>query len=214
MINTLKIRDAERSKEAILESATYIFAQKGFEATTIQMIAETASVARGTPSYFFGSKEKLFQAVLERESQSAKRVVPDSLKQLGENPEPQVFISVLVDFYLDFLEGHPRYLRLIQWTALERPQFMKDVQSHWQTILQANQAASMIWVNTSNPEDIKHLTLSVIGMCTFHFFFGDVIAPHLEINLHDQAFLQSRKNHLKLFLTAAFRGTKEFYGPH
>jgi TetR/AcrR family transcriptional regulator len=210
----LKIRDAERSKEAILESANQVFAQKGFEATTIQMIAEAASVARGTPSYFFGSKEKLFQAVLERESQSAKLVVPSTLEQLGSTPEPQVFISVLVDFYLDFLASHPRYLRLIQWTALERSHLMQDVQSHWQTILQANQAASMIWTTTSNPEDIKHLTLSVIGMCTFHFFFGDVIGPHLEINPRDPAFLQARKDHLKLFLTAALRGTKEFYGSH
>jgi TetR/AcrR family transcriptional regulator len=209
-----KSRDAVSSKEAILEASTQLFAQKGFEATTIGMIAETAGVARGTPSYFFGSKEKLFQAVLERESQSAKLVIPASFEQLQGNLEPQVLISVLVDFYLDFLASHPRYLRLLQWTALERPQLMQDVQSHWQTMIQANQAVSMIWSTASNPEDIKHLTLSVIGMCSFHFFFGDVIAPHLDINPHDETFLQARKDHLKLFLTAALRGMKEFYGSH
>ncbi len=210
MLETPKIRNAERSKDTILEAATSLFAQHGFEATTIQVIAEVAGVARGTPSYFFGSKEKLFQAVLERESQKATLVIPNTLEHLGIDPlgatlSPDVFISVLVDTYLDFLDTNPKFLRLIQWTALERPQLMQGVQNHWQTILQANHAARMVWSDASQ-EDIKQLTLSVIGICSFHFFFGDVIGQHLGIEPRTPAFLQKRKEHIKLFLLAALQG--------
>jgi TetR/AcrR family transcriptional regulator len=208
MLETPKLRNADRSKDTILQAATSLFSQHGFEATTMQMVAEKASVARGTPSYFFVSKEKLFQAVLERESQKATLVVPDTLEQLGSNSSPEMFISILVDTYLDFLNDNPTFLRLIQWTALERPQLMQDVNNHWQTILQANQAARMVWVNASE-DDIKHLTLSVIGMCSFHFFFGDVIGQHLDINPNTAEFLQKRKEHIRLFLLSALKGISQ-----
>jgi TetR/AcrR family transcriptional regulator len=208
MLETPKLRDADRSKDTILASATALFAQNGFKATTMHMIAETANVARGTPSYFFQSKEKLFQAVLERESQKATLVVPSTLAQLGSHPDPERFISILVDTYLDFLHDNPTFLRLIQWTALEHPQLIKDVNHHWQTILQANQAARMVWTNASE-DDLKHLTLSVIGMCSFHFFFGDVIGQHLDIEPNTPEFLQKRKEHVKLFLRSTLKGISQ-----
>ncbi|NJL73405.1 MAG: helix-turn-helix transcriptional regulator [Candidatus Competibacteraceae bacterium] len=61
-----RTRDAERSREAILSAAEELFAQKGYEATSLQEIGELAGVSRGTPGYFFGAKEHLYQAVLER----------------------------------------------------------------------------------------------------------------------------------------------------
>src|SRR3954453_9717110 len=63
---TPKPRDAERSRRAILEAAEQLFARQGYDAASLAGIGEAAGVARGTPSYFFGSKEDLYQAVLER----------------------------------------------------------------------------------------------------------------------------------------------------
>ncbi len=208
MTESPKSRNAEYSKQTILAVATLLFSQHGFEATTMQMIAEAASLARGTPSYFFKSKEKLFQAVLEHESQKATLVVPQVLEKLGQNPNPETFISLLVDTYLDFLEANPTFLRLIQWTALEHPQLIQHVQNHWQSILQASQAARMVWISASH-EDIKQLTLTVIGMCSFHFFFGEVIGQHLDIQANSANFLQQRKNHIKQFLLAALKGISQ-----
>lgn len=197
-----KTRDAERSKQIILASASHLFSRHGFEATTMQMIAETAGVARGTPSYFFKSKGNLFQSVLEFESQNATLVVPQIKVQLKTNSDPERFISLLVDTSMDFLNANPTFLRLIQWTALERPQLIQNVHNHWQTILQAN---DLIWIHASE-DDIKHLTLSVIGMCSFHFFFGEVLKYHLDIEPDQAQFLQNRKTHIKQLLIAAFKG--------
>lgn len=50
---------------AILASAQKQFATKGFEATTIDEIAARASLAKGAVYHHFGSKEEIFERVLD-----------------------------------------------------------------------------------------------------------------------------------------------------
>src|SRR5260370_16546191 len=57
---------AETSKKAILDAAEALFAEQGYEATSLQEICDRAGVTRGLPNYFFGSKEGLYRSVLER----------------------------------------------------------------------------------------------------------------------------------------------------
>src|ERR1700761_1206127 len=49
----------------ILASARNLFAERGFEATSIDDIAEGASVAKGAVYHHFESKEAIFTQVLE-----------------------------------------------------------------------------------------------------------------------------------------------------
>src|SRR5919199_556696 len=64
--NSERLRDPERTREAILAAAEDRFARLGFEGTSLQQIAEAAGVARSTPAYFFGTKQELYDAVLAR----------------------------------------------------------------------------------------------------------------------------------------------------
>src|SRR5215208_1109800 len=59
-------RDAERSRAAILGAAETLFAERDYEAVTLSDIGDAAGVSRATPSYFFGSKEAVYAAALER----------------------------------------------------------------------------------------------------------------------------------------------------
>lgn len=59
-----KIRDAERSRSAILVAGTRLFAERGFDGTSLGEIGAAAGLSRGSPSYFFGSKAQLYDEVL------------------------------------------------------------------------------------------------------------------------------------------------------
>src|ERR1700742_962494 len=61
-----KLRDGERSREAILGAAESLFAEHGFDGVSLGQIAAESGLSRGTPSYFFGSKAELYEAVLAR----------------------------------------------------------------------------------------------------------------------------------------------------
>lgn len=54
------------TREAILESATQVFADKGFDGASVREITARAGVNLGAITYHFGSKAALFEAVLTR----------------------------------------------------------------------------------------------------------------------------------------------------
>ena len=70
-----RVRDAERSKELILDAAEHLFAERGYEETSLSDVGERAGVSRATPGYFFGSKADLHRAVLERCFADVRRAV-------------------------------------------------------------------------------------------------------------------------------------------
>jgi AcrR family transcriptional regulator len=52
-------------KEAILEAATNLFAERGFNETSMAEIAKATGVAQGTIFYHFNNKEELFLTILD-----------------------------------------------------------------------------------------------------------------------------------------------------
>jgi AcrR family transcriptional regulator len=83
---------AERSattRSALLAAARELFAEYGFAATGREQIAELAGVTRGALYHHFGSKERLFRAVVEQlEEELGEQVMvaaarsPDAAEQL------------------------------------------------------------------------------------------------------------------------------------
>ncbi len=71
-----------RKRAAILEAATAAFRDEGYETTSMDRIAELASVSKRTVYNHFGSKEALFQAVVDRLFDRAA-----ALKRVPWNPE-------------------------------------------------------------------------------------------------------------------------------
>lgn len=59
-----RINDTELRKQLILQAAIKIFFQQGYYAATIDDIAKEAEVVKGTVLHYFGSKDKLLDAVL------------------------------------------------------------------------------------------------------------------------------------------------------
>lgn len=55
--------DRERRQAELLESAVALFAERGYQATTMDEIAERAGVSKGTLYLYFKNKEALFGAV-------------------------------------------------------------------------------------------------------------------------------------------------------
>jgi AcrR family transcriptional regulator len=59
-------RDAERTRTALLDAAQTLFSTRGFANTGVREVAELAGVNPALVIRYFGSKEGLFRATLER----------------------------------------------------------------------------------------------------------------------------------------------------
>ena len=54
-----------KTKRKIFETSMKLFADKGYDATSIEEITATVGVAKGTLYYHFSSKEEIFQFLVE-----------------------------------------------------------------------------------------------------------------------------------------------------
>jgi TetR/AcrR family transcriptional regulator len=115
-----KTRDAARSREAILEAAEGLFAERGFEAASLNEIGAAAGLSRGTPSYFFGSKDQLYRAVLERVFDERERATREAFAPLDEwsvargTASLEEALTKAVSGYMEFLLRRPSFLKLLQ----------------------------------------------------------------------------------------------------
>lgn len=71
--------EQHKTKERIITATSKVFAEKGYDATTLREISREAEVAPGLVHYYFGGKDQLLVEVLEasgrRFSQSAEQLV-------------------------------------------------------------------------------------------------------------------------------------------
>ena len=90
-----KIEKSDRTRSAIEEAARRLFAQHGYERTTIREIASTAQIDPAMVIRYFGSKDELFSIVAE----------PDlRLPNLKELDEDRIG-ETLVSHFLELWEG-------------------------------------------------------------------------------------------------------------
>src|SRR5574343_1079464 len=58
--------DAQHTREALLDAAELVFAQRGVSRTSLQDIAKAAGMTRGAVYWHFKDKSELFNAMMER----------------------------------------------------------------------------------------------------------------------------------------------------
>jgi AcrR family transcriptional regulator len=75
---------ARESRSIILEAAERLFAQQGFQATTLRQISETSGANGALVSYYFGNKAGLWDAVLEKKLASFEVVLAPITRKAGE----------------------------------------------------------------------------------------------------------------------------------
>ena len=83
------------TKQRILDAAERVFGTHGFDGTTLRSIVKDAGVNLALVNYHFGSKEKLYQAVVARMAQPIIEHQLAALKQLEVSEEAPSLEAVL-----------------------------------------------------------------------------------------------------------------------
>ncbi len=115
-----RTRDPQRSRNAILAAAESLFAEHGYEGTSLAEIAAHAGLSRGTPSYFFGAKEQLYLEVLDRAFIARQAATEAAFAPVhawcagGQGlAELRVALGAAAGDYLRFLAQKPSSVRLV-----------------------------------------------------------------------------------------------------
>jgi TetR/AcrR family transcriptional regulator len=113
-------RSGALTRVAVLDAAERLFAARGYRGTSLEEIGREAGLSRGTPGYFFGSKQRLYGEVLNRILSRAEATLADARARTHDpnTPVPEL-LEEIVTAHLGVLTADPTLVRLIQWETLE-----------------------------------------------------------------------------------------------
>lgn len=107
---------------SILLATEQLLAEKGFAATSVRDIAQAAGVNVAMISYYFGSKEKLLEALFVYRIDSSRVVLQALLENTVLNPIQK--LEVLVNNYVDKLCNNFKFFQI-----MNREPAIKEIQS-------------------------------------------------------------------------------------
>jgi AcrR family transcriptional regulator len=191
-------RDPEGTRTAILAAAENIFAKCGFDATSMKAIGDAAGVSRSTPSYFFGDKSGLYDAVLAQVIERARVAMLEAYGHTGPAVDIHDAVANYVAVFLDFLAGDRAFLRLIQREALADASrveelFGQPVQDALTAFAPAAERARV------SPQQ---LVLDVVALCWYPFAHEHTLLPALGMSPRDPDFLEGYKQHIARIVLA------------
>jgi TetR/AcrR family transcriptional regulator len=117
-----KGREKEHRKEEILDAAQKVFFEKGLSTATMDEIAETAELSKGTLYLYYKSKEDLYLGVMMRGMEALYEIYePIVNSDISSVQKLKTFSKI----YKDFFQSHRNFFRMFHF--LQAPQFHKQV---------------------------------------------------------------------------------------
>lgn len=116
--------DAERSKEDILAIATEEFAVNGLSGARVDQIAERTRTSKRMIYYYFGGKEGLYEAVLEKAYSDIRAL--EARSNLLEM-EPRAALRRLIELTFDYDETHPHFISLVSVENIHRARHLSGM---------------------------------------------------------------------------------------
>jgi len=114
-------------REHILIVAEELFGQKGFDGTSVRDIAQSAGVNLAMISYYFGSKEKLLESLVEFRTNYAYGILEELNKDQSLSPWDK--IDRLVEFYVDRILNNLRFHNIMyqESTSVRSEEFVNKI---------------------------------------------------------------------------------------
>ena len=104
-VTSSRAAQAERTRQQILETAQRLFAERGYDATSLQMIADEMGLTKAAVYYHFRAKNELLHAAMLPGIQRLKVLIDEATAMRGRRAR----IEHLVNGFVDFLVQHRHY---------------------------------------------------------------------------------------------------------
>ena len=188
----------------ILEVAETLFAEKGFDGTSIRDISKMAKINVAMVSYYFGSKEKLLESLILYKTSGLKEQL---IHLIDENLEPFDKVNKLIALYINRINCNKGIYRVLHFELASKKRVL-ELQS-FSDIKKANLKSLELIIQEGQAKGVFRkdviiplLTPTILGTY-FHFqmnkpFFEEILDLKTE-----EAF----NNYLQTYLTKHIQQT-------
>ncbi|MGD0529986.1 MAG: TetR/AcrR family transcriptional regulator [Polyangiaceae bacterium] len=188
---------AKPRKEEILDVATRLFAERGYEGTSMNDVAERVGMRKASLFYHFATKDALYEAVLDRLVVSLQAALEAIYVSSGTFPDR---LDAITETVVTLLSSHPYAARLLLREAMDwGPVIRGKLLERILLVLEAGAA----WVHAGQEQgafvegDAKQLVLSVVGLHFLPFALGQLVEKYTGQDAFDPSFVAARTTALK-----------------
>jgi len=197
----IRRRDAAASRRAILDAAEELFAQHGYDRTSLAQVGRRAGVSAALPAYFFGDKDGLYQKVLDRLlTERERRLEPLAQRAAAELERTGLLrpaLELLIDGYVDFLRERTALVRLMGREALDGGRRLAPGPRH--SVAVAGGIAAFLRSLPPRPGpsvDPEQLLITTVALCFFPVEHNDTMLATMGLDATSEEFAAARKRHV------------------
>jgi AcrR family transcriptional regulator len=207
-------RGGEATRRRILDAAEHEFAAKGFDGARLAAIAHAADAQQALIHHYFGDKEGLYRAVLDRALAAMAEVGWHILDTLGPpkkrgktvkskrfgRTELQALVEALVGTLVGFYATHVRALRILRHEAMRGGPFAGElVRAHVKP--QLDDVVARFEEMRASGEvradlDARHLCISTVAMACFPYTEEAFLEAVWSLDPQSPEFAEERKREI------------------
>ncbi len=105
--------EKEQRRQDILVAAKKIFAERGYNSTSISDIAKEANLSYGSVYWYFDSKESLFEELMTFEEDELRSHIQTQIDLTPNNSDPPLALTAAIEATLTFFESNKDLLKLL-----------------------------------------------------------------------------------------------------
>ena len=193
MSESIDVGQPRPRKEEILDVATSLFAERGYDGTSVNDVAERVGMRKASLFYHFATKDALYDAVLERILSVMGATIDRALTGTGTFAERTVSAA---DAITTMLAENPAAARLLvreamSWGSVVRRGLLESVLRLLHTssafIRGGQEAGEFV---EGNPEQ---LVLTCLGMHVMPFAMGHLVEAYVGATPYGAEFVEARR---------------------
>jgi AcrR family transcriptional regulator len=192
-----KIKIDSSTEERIKQAAKKLFTQKGFAETKTREIAEEAGINLALLNYYFRSKQRLYDIIMEENMASFKM----GLSELFGDTKLEVYekIEKLANYYIDeFIANRALPMFVVNTIYNANSDFSKveNEEISASRKIFVNQIKDLVAKKKIKPIHPAHILSNMIGLILFPFVISPLIKKRAHVS--DAEFVELMKERKKL----------------
>src|SRR5262245_60919708 len=199
----------DTTRERIVEAAGEIFAEKGFDSTTVRDICQRAEANIAAVNYYFGDKQRLYvEAVVRAHRWRMERA---RLPEWTEDTSPQNKLADFVATFIRRIRTGPEntwHTRLIMREMMNQHEACVElVQQSIRPQFEILQGILRDLLPRETSEEKLHLlAFSIVGQCLFYHFADPVVRNLVAGEEYAGYDVEKLSGHISGFSQAALEG--------
>lgn len=192
-------RNPEKTSQRILEAAMVEFAEKGLSGARVDTIAARANINKRMLYHYFGDKEALYVAVMEKAYEGIRTAEREL--DLGASP-PVDAIRELIHFTFQYFVEHPEFIRLLNNENLHGARYIRrsarilelhaPMVGYIREVLERGVAEGTF----RSGVDPVQLYISIAGLAYFYLSNSVTLGTIFSRNLMTRRAINIRRNHI------------------